>query len=522
MNDTLRKLPIGIQTFEKLIEGGYIYVDKSALIRKLASSQTPCLLTRPRSFGKSLLLSTLAAYFEGRKELFEGFAIAHEEQDWKHYPVLHLDLNAENYDSPQALTAILNRHLCEWEQKYGKGEEGATLSCRFASIISCAAKQAGTGVVVLVDEYDKPLLQTLKNSALHDDYLRTLRAFYEVLKSSDRYLRFVFLAGTTRFASLGVFGDLNQCNDLSLHPAYATLCGFTTDELIRYFSPEVGQLAIALGTSPDEVTERMLRQYGGYHFHPKGSGVMNPFSVLHAFDKMEPVSYWFRTGTPALLVELLQESDYDLLAFIEGIETNVSSFTDYHADANNPLPLIYQNGYLTIRDYDPEFQLYRLGFPNDEVKYGFLNYLLPYYTSVNESAQNFHISRLVENLRAGDTDGFLNRIKVFFSDFPCKLNENNECLYQLVLCLVSQLMGQFVQVEVRSISGGVRTVAKTSKFIYVFVFNLQGTAEETLQQMEKDVYPIPHQDDGRKMANVAVEFSAVERNISRWIFKYRL
>lgn len=280
MNDTFCKLPIGIQTFEKLITGGHIYIDKTALISKLASSQAPCLFTRPRSFGKSLLLSTLSAYFEGKKELFEGLAIATTEKECKQHPVLHLDLNAENYDSPQALPAILSRHLSDWEQQYGKGEADATLCTRFASVIRRAAHQSGRGVVVLIDDYDKPLLHSLKNSALHEDYLRTLRSFYEVLKSCDRYLRFVLLAGTTRLAPLGsVFGDTNQWNDLSLHPAYATLCGFTKDDLTRNFSPELEQLATSLGTTSEEALERMLRQYDGYCFHPKGTDEMNPHSV---------------------------------------------------------------------------------------------------------------------------------------------------------------------------------------------------------------------------------------------------
>ena len=250
--------------------------------------------------------------------------------------------------------------------------------------------------MVLVDEYDKPLLQALGNGSLLDDYRRTLKAFYGVLKSSDRYLRFVFLTGVTKFAQVSVFSDLNQLNDISLDFAYATLCGITKEELGSTFVPELERQAAVNDMTSEAVMEMMTRRYDGYHFHPKGAGVFNPFSVLNSFSKQEFGSYWFQTGTPTFLVELLKESDYDLRTLIDGIEASASSFMEYRVDANNPIPLIYQSGYLTIKDYDKEFQLYRLAFPNDEVRYGFLNFLVPYYTPVNEDEQNFYIGKFVQ------------------------------------------------------------------------------------------------------------------------------
>lgn len=387
MNSILRKLPIGIQTFEDIRRDGYLYVDKTAFVWKLANTGKPYFLSRPRRFGKSLLLSTLEAYFGGRKELFDGLAIEQMETEWKQHPVLHLDLNAEKYDSPQALAEILSRQLTQWERMYGKGEDEETLSGRFAGIIRRASEQTGCNVVVLVDEYDKPLLQAMNNSALMEDYRQTLKAFYGVLKSTDRYLRFVFLTGVTKFAQVSVFSDLNQLNDISLDLAYAAVCGITGEELVATFMPELERQAEANETTLEEVVKTMTRKYDGYHFHPKGDGVFNPFSVLNAFAKLEFGSYWFQTGTPTFLVELLQKSEYDLRTLIDGIEAPASSFTEYRADANNPIPLLYQSGYLTIKDYDNEFGNYLLKFPNDEVRYGFLNFLVPFYTSVTNSDQ---------------------------------------------------------------------------------------------------------------------------------------
>ena len=518
MNEIWRKLPIGIQTFEKLREGDYLYVDKTAFVWRIANIGKPYFFNRPRRFGKSLLLSTFEAYFEGKKELFDGLAIADMEKEWKKYPVLHLDLNAEKYDSPQALVEILSRQLTQWELKYGKGEDEETLSGRFAGTLRRASEQSGRGVVVLVDEYDKPLLQALGDNALLDDYRKTLKAFYGVLKSSDRYLRFVFLTGVTKFAQVSVFSDLNQLNDISMKPQYATICGITRQELEDTFIPELNQLAEMNELTYEETLNKMTTLYDGYHFCEFAEGVFNPFSVLNVFDGYKFSNYWFQTGTPTFLVELLKESEYDLRTLIDGIEASASSFMEYRVDANNPIPLIYQSGYLTIKDYDKEFQLYRLAFPNDEVRYGFLNFLVPYYTPISEDEQNFYIGKFVQELRAGDVDAFLTRLQAFFADFPYELNEKTERHYQVVFYLVVKLMGQFTGTEVLSARGRADAVVKTPKYIYVFEFKLNGTAEQALQQIDEKGYLIPYQADGRVLVKVGVEFSAEKRNIDRWLY----
>ena len=517
MDGILRKFPIGIQTFSEIREENYLYVDKTAFVWRIANTGKPYFLSRPRRFGKSLLLSTFEAYFEGRKDLFEGLALAGMEREWKQYPVLHLDLNAKKYETSADLIAMLNQHLEKWECRYGDEKKDRSPEERFSYVIRRASEQAGCGVVVLVDEYDKPLLQALGDNALLDDYRKTLKAFYGVLKSSDRYLRFVFLTGVTKFAQVSVFSDLNQLQDISLWPDYATLCGITLDELLQNFRPELEILAASNDLSYDETVGRMKRLYDGYHFFQNSLGVFNPFSVLNALKAKVFDNFWFQTGTPTFLVELLKRSDYDLRTLIDGIEAPASSFMEYRVDANNPIPLIYQSGYLTIKEYDKEFGNYLLEFPNDEVRYGFINFLVPFYTSMVNNDQNFYIGKFVQELRAGDYDSFLTRLQAFFADFPYELNDKTERHYQVVFYLVFKLMGQFTDAEVRSARGRADAVVKTSKYIYVFEFKLNGTAEQALQQIDDKKYLIPYQSDGRELVKIGVEFSAEERNIGRWL-----
>ena len=517
MNSVSRKLPIGIQTFEDIRRDNYLYVDKTAFVWRIANTGKPYFLSRPRRFGKSLLLSTFEAYFKGKKELFEGLAIEQMEKEWRQFPVLHLDLNAKKYETPEDLNAMLNQHLEKWESQYGDEKKDRSPEERFSYVISRASEQAGCGVVVLVDEYDKPLLQTLCNIPLMEEYRQTLKAFYGVLKSSDRYLRFVFLTGVTKFAQVSVFSDLNQLNDISMKPQYATICGITMQELTHTFAPEIQQLAEHNGLTQEEALQKMKISYDGYHFCEFAEGVFNPFSVLNLFDGYKFSNYWFQTGTPTFLVELLKKSEYDLRTLIDGVEASASSFTEYRIDANNPIPLIYQSGYLTIKDYSSRFGNYLLEFPNDEVRYGFIDFLIPYYTSVVDDERGFYIGKFILELENGDYDSFLTLLQAFFADFPYELNDKSERHYQVVFYLVFKLMGQFTDVEIRSARGRADAVVKTPAYIYIFEFKLNGTAEEALQQIDDKGYLIPYQADGRKLIKIGVEFSATERNISRWL-----
>lgn len=512
-----RKLPIGIQTFEEIRANGYLYVDKTALVYRIVNEGKPYFLSRPRRFGKSLLLSTFEAYFQGKKELFQGLAIEKLETDWKEYPVLHLDLNARKYESGADLEAMLNQHLEQWERTYGLEAENKSPEERFAAIIRRAYEQTGRQVVVLVDEYDKPLLQAILNEPLLEEYRRTLKAFYGVLKSADRYLRFVFLTGVTKFAQVSVFSDLNQLNDISLKSPYATVCGITKEELVATFAPEIEELGVQNELSFEETLDELTTMYDGYHFGVNTPGMFNPFSLLNVFDGGEFAAYWFQTGTPTYLADLLKQSDYDLRLLINGVEVDAAAFSEYRAEARNPLPMIYQSGYLTIKDYDKEVKLYTLGFPNDEVRYGFLNFLVPYYTEVTNSETGFHIAKFMRELRAGDVDAFMERLKVFFAGIPYELSDNTERHYQVIFHIIFTLMGQFIQSEVRSARGRADAVVQAKDAVYVFEFKLNGSAEEALKQIEEKGYLIPYSLDGRRLVKIGVDFSKETRNINRYI-----
>ena len=512
-----RIYPIGIQNFEKIRVDGYFYVDKTALIYQMVKTGGYYFLSRPRRFGKSLLISTLEAYFSGKKELFEGLAMEKLEKDWIKYPVIHLDLNAKKFDTVDDLIRLVDRQLLVYESQYGSCSKDETIDDRLVTLIRLAAEKTGQRVVILVDEYDKPMLQAIGRDELQEEYRNTLKAFYGVLKSMDGYIKFAMLTGVTKFGKVSVFSDLNQLNDISMKSPYAALCGITKEELVKTFLPELERLAKRRGISLQEVIDLMERQYDGYHFHPEGVGMFNPFSVLNAFDAEEMGYYWFQTGTPTYLVDLLKQSDYDIRLLIDGVEVLASAFSEYRAETNNPLPMIYQSGYLTIKGYDDDVKLYTLGFPNDEVRYGFLNFLVPYYTNVSNDETGFHIAKFMRELKSGDVEAFMERLKIFFSGIPYELSDDTERHYQVIFHVVFTLLGQFIRSEVRSSRGRADAVVHTPTAIYVFEFKLDGTADAALKQIDEKGYLIPYTLDGRKLVKVGVNFSKETRNIDEYI-----
>ncbi len=521
MNYIPRKLPIGIQSFEDLRKKEFLYVDKTALAWRIANSGKAYFFSRPRRFGKSLLLSTFKAYFEGRKDLFKDLAIEQLETEWEAYPILRLDLNAEKYDEPKGLEAILNSHLNLWEDRFGKDEREKTPADRFSGVIRRAYEQTGKQVVVLIDEYDKPMLQALGNEALSEAYRSMLKGFYGVLKSADDYLRFAFLTGVTKFAQVSVFSDLNQLRDISMEEDYATLCGITKAELLEVFTPELKRLAEKKNLTFEETVDKMTAMYDGYHFHSQGEGMFNPFSVLRALESREFNSYWFQTGTPTYLVKLLQDTEYDIRKLIEGVKVDSSDFSEYRADPHNPIPMIYQSGYLTIQGFDEDSEVYTLGFPNNEVSYGFLRFLVPYYTPVSSDKITSLLDRYVDDLHAGDVPAFLEEFKAFFAGIPYELSDDKERHYQVVFYLVFRLLGRrtTIDAEVRSARGRADAVIKTKDRIYVFEFKLNGTAEQAMAQIETQGYLEPYATDPRQKVAVGVEFSKEKRNIDRYIVK---
>ena len=511
-----RKMPIGIQSFEKLRRENYVYIDKTEIMYRLVSTSNPYFLSRPRRFGKSLLLSTMEAYFLGKRDLFKGLAIERLETEWNTHAVLHLDLNAEKYDSPERLHDMLERQLRGWEKTYETGGEGITHSGRFMEVIKKANEKTGRGVVVLIDEYDKPLLNSFHDEALQKAFRETLTAFYAVLKSADQWLRFVFITGVTKFAQMGIFSNLNQLKDISLDPRYAALCGLTGDEIRADFVPELKLLAKENNLDDEACMERLTRMYDGYHFNYRDMvGIYNPFSILNVLDSTMFENYWFASGTPTFLAEMLKKTDFDLRE-LDGIEVSAASLSDDRANINNPVPMIYQSGYLTIKKYDERFQIYTLGFPNDEVKYGFLNFVTPFYTPVAESETSFYIGKFIHELESGDVDAFLTRLRAFFAGISYELNNRTERHYQTIFYLVFKLMGQFAETEVRSAKGRADAVVKTADYIYVFEFKLDGSADQALAQINDRGYLIPYTVDGRKLVKIGVNFDPAQRNIGDW------
>ena len=508
--------PVGIQSFEKIREGGYCYIDKTSLIYSLVKSGQYYFLSRPRRFGKSLLISTLEAYFLGRKELFKGLAMEGLEKDWTVHPVLHLDLNTQRYDTPEALTNVLEENLSYWESLYGASESEIGVARRFNGIIRRAAEKTGRKVVVLVDEYDKPMLQALGNEPLLTDYRNTLKAFYAALKSNDNYLRFALLTGVTKFSKVSVFSDLNNLMDISIDDRFASICGITEHELHTDFKEDILTLAQKNRMTEDEAKQQLKEQYDGYHFVEDSEDIYNPFSLLNTFAKMKFGSYWFETGTPTFLVELLQRSKYDLHRLTEEMATS-DSLGGIDTMETNPVPILYQSGYLTIKGFDKEFRTYELGFPNKEVEEGFTKFLLPNYASLTSGNPSFEISSFVKEVRSGNIDAFMLRLQSFFADTPYELARDLERHYQNVLFIVFRLLGFYTQAEYRTSNGRIDMVVKTDRYIYVMEFKLNGSAEEAIRQINEKGYAAPFASDGRTLYKIGVNFSNEIRGIEGWI-----
>ncbi|MDO5490771.1 MAG: AAA family ATPase, partial [Bacteroidaceae bacterium] len=484
------KYPIGIQQFEKLREDEWVYVDKTRLIYELVQGGSCYFLSRPRRFGKSLLLSTLEAYFQGKKHLFEGLAIESLEKEWAVHPVLHLDLNAKPFTKLQDLYDLLNAQLYVYEQEYESVAIDTSIEGRFHALIRAAKQKTGRNVVVLVDEYDKPMLQAIGNEALQTEFRNALKAFYGVLKSADGDLRFAMLTGVTRFSKVSVFSDLNNLEDISMMPQYHEICGISEKELHATFDAEVGKLAQANGQTKEEAYLELKRRYDGYHFCANTSGMYNPFSVLLTLKNANYGSYWFSTGTPTYLVELMKEVNLNP-ADLTGYEAGASELDCIQAKVDNPIAVLYQSGYLTIKGYDKDVRLYSLDFPNEEVKEGFVNFLMPYYTPISETESPAFIGKFVREVKAGKVDDFMRRLKALMADTPYELIRDLENHYQNVMYIITKLMGLYIQAEYRTSRGRIDLLIGTDKYVYIIELKLDGSAEEALSQINAKDYALP-------------------------------
>ena len=511
------KYPIGIQSFEKIIENDYVYVDKTDLIYSMVKGGTIYFLSRPRRFGKSLLVSTLKNYFLGRKELFKGLAIDVLEKDWLTYPVFHIDFNGSDFQEKGTLEKVIEEYISTWEVAYGiLPNPDRDRGMRFIQVLKEAHVRAGRRAVVLIDEYDKPLLQNLHDEKTQTQLRNMLKPFYGVLKTMDRAIRFALLTGVTKFGKVSVFSDLNNLDDISMRNQYIDICGVSEQEIHDNLEAELHDFADIRGVTYDKLCSELRERYDGYHFTHNSIGIYNPFSLLNAFKYKEFGSYWFETGTSTYLVELLKKHHYDLERMAHE-ETDAQVLNSIDSESTNPIPVIYQSGYLTIKGYDEEFGIYRLGFPNREVEEGFIRFLLPYYASVNKVESPFEIQKFVREIRSGDYDSFFRRLQSFFADTTYEVIREQELHYENVLFIVFKLVGFYTQVEYNTNDGRIDLVLKTDKFIYIMEFKLEGTAEEALQQINEKHYALPFEMDERKLFKIGVNFSAKTRNIEKWV-----
>ena len=518
------RYPIGIQTFQEIIEDGYVYVDKTAFVHQLVTTGKIYFLCRPRRFGKSLLLSTLKAYFQGKKELFKGLAMEKLETEWAEYPVFHVDFNGQNFNNPDELSDKIESFIAKAEVEYGKEPLARTFGDRFAAVLANAHAKTGRRCVVLIDEYDKPLLDVLDTN-MEEKNRETLKAFYSTFKAADEHLRFVMLTGVTKFSQITVFSGLNQPKDISMSRHYDTICGISEEELHSYFNEPVADMARRYGVPVPEMYELLKRQYDGYHFSENMLNVYNPYSLLNALDEGKLDNYWFRTGTPTYLIKLMEH-------FKENINEMTSrqykpeEFIDYRADVEKPLPMIYQSGYLTIKGYDRHSNRYKLDFPNNEVKSGFLSMIATSYLRCRDNLSSWAYDA-VTALRECDLDRLRDMLVSLLADVPCELlrkgdKKAEERYFHLAFYLIIKMIGVYTICSEKSSSNGrADCVIETPGYIYIIEFKLNGTAREAIAQIDERGYAQPYAADPRPLYRVGCSFSSATCTIGDWAVEPR-
>ena len=516
------KYPIGIQSFDRIIEDGYVYVDKTELIYNLTHESSIYFLSRPRRFGKSLLVSTLKNYYLGRRELFRGLAMERLETEWAVHPVFHVDFNGAVFSNAGQLEAMLRDYVEGWERMYGLvPDKELGLGLRFRHVLRAAHEQTGRRAVVLIDEYDKPILDVLDvDTSLEDRHRNVLKAFYSVFKAADEHLQFVLLTGVTKFSQVSVFSGFNQPKDISMDGRYEALCGITQDEIDRYFPQPIADMAADYRCTPGEMKQRLKQQYDGYHFSDRLTDVYNPFSLLNALDSRRIYDYWFRSGTPTYLIRLLAHFNENINE-LTGKYYRPEEFVDYKADVERPLPMIFQSGYLTIKNYDFQFNTFLLDFPNNEVKNGFLTMLATSYLKPQEEMGTW-IRSVVMTLQEGNTDRLRTLFTSFLASIPYTMRRKEgeaerERYFQYTFYLIMRLVSVYtVYVEKAQSQGRVDCVVETPQYVYIFEFKLDGTAAEALQQIEDRGYAREYAADARQLYRVGVGFSSETGTVSDW------
>ena len=517
------KYPIGIQSFDQIIEEGYVYVDKTDIIHRLVNEGKIYFFSRPRRFGKSLLVSTLKNYFLGRKELFKGLAINSLESEWTVYPVFHLDFNGSNFIEKGVLEKRLHTYVKDWESEYGivSDTELLDLGGRFLKVLSTAHKLTGQRAVVLIDEYDKPLLDVLDVDKNLEEYNRNiLKAFYSVFKAADEHLRFVLLTGVTKFSQVSVFSGFNQPKDISLDARYEALCGITQKEIDSCFTDAISEMAEEYSCSFEEMRAQLKRQYDGYHFSRKMTDIYNPFSLLNALDSKSLEDYWFRSGTPTYLIRLLNHFNENVNE-LTGKYYSPAEFIDYKADVERPLPMIFQSGYLTIKDYDMDFNTFLLDFPNNEVKNGFLTMVASSYLKPEEETEGWIRSAVVA-MRKGDVKTLQTMFTSFLASIPYTIRRKEdererERYFQYTFYLIMRLISVYtVHIEKPQSQGRVDCIIETPGYVYIFEFKLDGSADEALLQIEEKGYAREYESDSRVIYKIGASFSSETGTIEDW------
>ena len=528
------KYPIGIQSFEKIRKDGFVYVDKTALIYDLVNNGTIYFLSRPRRFGKSLLVSTLENYFLGRKELFRGLAIDSLEKEWNTYPVFHIDFNGKLFTKPHELESTIETFVGMQELKYGKNPLAETYGDRLLHVFKQAHEQTGRRAVVLIDEYDKPLLDVMDKNipapvvngdikTLTDYNRGILKGFYSIFKLADDHLQFVLLTGVTKFSQISVFSGFNQPDDISYDARYEALCGITKDEMLTVFKEQIKELGEENGMTETEAIDMLTRKYDGYHFSKKMQDIFNPFSLLNCLDMKDFQDYGFSTGTPEYLMRLMSDNNVNINE-LAGKEYIPAEFVDYKASKQKPLPMLYQSGYLTIKGYDREFNVYRLDFPNEEVRTGMLSLLASDYFAPEDSSSSW-ITDVTRTLRAGDLDTFRLQLTSMLSNISYRFQrkqDEKECErhFQYTFYLIMQLLGKYnTYVEKETSQGRIDCVLECPGYVYIFEFKLNGTASAALQQIDDKGYALPYAADCRKLYKVGISFSSETGTISE--FEYQ-
>ena len=518
MDKQLKKCPLGIQTFSEVREGDYIYIDKTDMVYRMTQSFKYVFLSRPRRFGKSLLASTLHSYFAGKKELFKGLAIERLETEWAEHPVLHFDMSLGKHMGKEQLERFLGERLAFEERKYGIDNPAADINDRFTNLIVAAYEKTGRQAVVLIDEYDAPLLDVVHEDELLPQLRQVMRNFYSPLKACDPYLRFVFLTGITKFSQMSIFSELNNLTNISMDAEYAGICGITEEELTGQLSDYVDSIADNQGKTHDEVLQQLKKNYDGYHFSWPSPDIFNPFSLLTAFAKRKIGSYWFASGTPTYLIEMMRKFGV-APSQIGPTEAMASAFDAPTERMTSLTPLLYQSGYTTIKDYNPISGLYTLDIPNNEIRVGLMESLLPNYV---QSAANEGLTAIADMYMAmleGDLDGMLRQLQQFLLTVPYCENTNYEGHYQQMLYVIFSLLGRYVDVEVRTATGRVDMVMQAFGKLYLFELKLNHSAAAAMQQINLNDYPARFSQCGLPIVKVGINFDTATRTLSDWVIE---